>query len=319
MRERRARAQRLRALGGGSGALASSRRRGSCSLAGVQRRVVLFATHLAEPASPALEHASVVAGLFDADVLLVHAQTSFWRGWVTSGLAERQAADRLAEWARALEARGVHAESAPVLRVHAAEAILGFAQRGDIDAVVVGASRTRSLLAPRGTTVDTVARLARPPIWVRRGLASPVRKVLCGVDGSGHSREALSLAARIAARAGASLIVVGAIDDRTAHPLGASADDVEAGARAYKRRRVDELDAFVDHSELHGVTPQRRWLWGQPGYVLAAEAADARCDLLVLGRSGAGVARRLPSSSTGDRLLRAAPCSVLVAAASATE
>ncbi len=280
----------------------------------VQRSVILFATDLAEPAEPSIEHARVVARLFDADVLLVHAQTSSWRGWVSSGLVERQAADRLERWAGELEARGVHAECAPVLRVHAAEAILGFGYAADVVLVVVGAAQRTPVQRLRGTTAETVARLAGPPVWVRRGVAMPVQRVLCGVDGSERSRQALSLAARIAQRAGASLVVASAIGDATLHALGASPDDVDAGARAYKRGRAAALDWFVDESELHGLRPERRWLWGHAEYVLAAQAADLRSDVLVLGRSGPGARRRL-LGGTAERLLREAPCSILITSA----
>lgn len=278
----------------------------------MQPRVILVATDFEESRDTLLDHTEALARLYGAEVQLVHAQPSFWKNWISSGLTDRQAADRLNRWAEALSERGVRTSCAPVLRGQVAEAILEHADSQEVGLITIGASNKSGLGRMLGATAEAIARFASQPVWIRRSPTTRLKKVLCGVDGSESSKRALAAAVWISERSGARLTVTCALEDPTPHALGTPPSEVDAAAAAYRKRRAEELDGFVDDAGHGEGVAERRWIWGRPAEALAALVADEGFDLLVIGRAGVGNVRRLLLGSTATRLLREAPCSVLL-------
>ena len=139
-----------------------------------------------------------------------------------------------------------------------------------------------------------------------------LREVVVGVDRSAEAQAALALACSLADAAGARLTAVAVVDDRlpaTVAPAGMAIelvqwDELVESHRAQTERLLAELAERAP-----AVTTELRV--GEPAEELAAAAA-ADADLLVIGSRRWGPLSRLVVGSTGEELVREAPCSLLL-------
>jgi nucleotide-binding universal stress UspA family protein len=138
-----------------------------------------------------------------------------------------------------------------------------------------------------------------------------LRRVVVGVDRSPESQAALALAEPLAAAAGAQLDAVAVVDDRlpaTVAPAGMAIELVQwdelVGAHREQTQRL--LAELAERTP--GLATELRV--GEPAEELAAAAEGA--DLLVIGSRRWGPLAHLVIGSTGEELLRDAPCSLLL-------
>jgi nucleotide-binding universal stress UspA family protein len=160
-------------------------------------------------------------------------------------------------------------------------------------------------------TSDPAAAVARGlPETLTMAEPSLFRTILCPVDFSIHSRQALSYAALIAAKKNARLVVVFVED-----PLLAAAAAVAYNEKALVERGRKELRRLVERT----IKPFRLPLKsvtldvaiGKPHDVINWTTTNLKCDLIVMGSHGATGANRLMIGSTTHRVLRTSPLPIL--------
>ena len=148
--------------------------------------------------------------------------------------------------------------------------------------IVVMTPHDRGRLATVLATSVTIARPPdRVPVLCARGEARPYRRILVPTDFTPRSRAALRLAARLGAFFGSEVTVL--------HAIGSGQDD--EGARA-------ALARFVPR-ELSWLAPRLAVERGAPGAAIVRAAERMAADLVVV-------------STGAERVIRQAPCSVLV-------
>jgi universal stress protein E len=144
-------------------------------------------------------------------------------------------------------------------------------------------------------TEATVDRLGgKVPVLCARGEARPYRRILVATDFSQVSRRALRLAGRVATLFGADVAVVHAVPDP------AEAD----GARA-------ALQRFIP-AGLAARSPRLVVEAGDPCTVILSAAAAVDADLVVLSTRGRDSLRDAVIGTRAQRVIRHAPCPVLV-------
>ena len=185
-------------------------------------------------------------------------------------------------------------------RRHASLIVVGSAHRGTVGRVLAG-----------DVTMGTMHGAECPVIVAPRGYAErgcALQTIGVGFDGTPESRAATELARDLAKAAGGRLKVIRALEPPS--PGGpALGYDAEWAQRAEERREEvqAELDALL--AELGDIAT---------GEVVVGDAATElayagnELDLLVTGSRGYGPVRRLMLGSTSTRLVREAPCPVLV-------
>ncbi len=281
-------------------------------------RSILFATDFGEAATAALRELEELARRFDAEVVLAHAMPGFWRDWLSSGLVEKQEQERLESWAEKVRSAGIRARAEPLLRGNAAEAIVTLADRMRPSLIMMGAGEASLEHRLIGSTAGAVVRHAHEPVWVAKPKPDePLLDILCGVDGSPASGVALDAAASVCERYEGKLTVVSALHGPDFNPMGMSKHEIESEIAAYRERREQEVDAFIDERDLGGVEPARLYEWGLPADVLLSHADDEEYDLMVVGRRGRTGLSRVLLGSTAERVMRRIPCSLLVLPATA--
>ncbi len=137
--------------------------------------------------------------------------------------------------------------------------------------------------------------------------------VVVGVDGSEASRHAAGLATDLARHNNAELYIVTVVRP----PEGwwgvvGSPPPPDAMAAALTKAQREVLDTTVDSLDLEGMTWDTVEEIGDPAAALANVCRDRNADVLVVGRRGAGLIERLVLGSVADRVVRYAPCPVLV-------
>lgn len=134
--------------------------------------------------------------------------------------------------------------------------------------------------------------------------------ILCPVDFSPHSRQALTYAAILAARSGGRLTVIFVED-----PLLAAAASVRYRERALIDKARKELRAVVERTIAQYDVPWSRITLdvavGSPHKVIDWTAAQMKCNLIVMGAHGWTGANKLMLGSTTHRVLRRSPLPVL--------
>lgn len=151
----------------------------------------------------------------------------------------------------------------------------------------------------------TPARPAEPPLW----LGAVFDRIVCGVDGTESARTAVRQALTLLP-ARRSLELVSVVEESPV-PWGAEA------ARAELSRRSAEAQRAL--ADAHALCPRAATCLavGDPGPVLVAEVRALGATLVAVGAPRAGRLGGLVLGDAGTHLLQRAPCSVLVARASA--
>ena len=128
-------------------------------------------------------------------------------------------------------------------------------------------------------------------------------KILVGYDGSEAARRALVHAAELVGRGG----TLGVINVITTQAVSSRLETVRDGERGQQRKLLQEAKMLLGEWEVQ-MTPVKAV--GDPATEIRAAAEESGAGIVVVGR-GSGL-RRLIHGSVSTRLVRQAPCDVLV-------
>jgi nucleotide-binding universal stress UspA family protein len=194
------------------------------------------------------------------------------------------------------------------------DALQALAEKGEADLIVLGSTHRAHLgsVAP-GSVAEHLLHGARCRLVIAPNGYSQtdhsqdrLRVAAVGFDGMAESYAALDEAGRLAAKFGGSLRVIGVATPIPAMGAGAAA---QAGAEAGPDFQTQLNTAVAElPSELRALPVFER---GDPVQKLL-DAAEMGVDLLVLGSRGFGPVMRLLIGSVSSRVIRKAPCPVLV-------
>jgi nucleotide-binding universal stress UspA family protein len=179
--------------------------------------------------------------------------------------------------------------------------VMGTQGRHGLDGWLLG-SVTETVLRHAPCPVLTIAPRSRP--------ASPAHfdTILCPVDFSPRSEHTAQEAGRLAAETGAHLVLLHVVERpgaaMAASPFGGedTREDVEENARR-RLRRLRQPGA--------GDSVEEMVLWGHPDREIVRLARDWPIGLIVMGAQG-GALDSPVFGSTAHKVVRAAPCPVLV-------
>lgn len=129
----------------------------------------------------------------------------------------------------------------------------------------------------------------------------PIQRILCPVDFSPASAKALAYSERLAAAAGAELVLVHAFDIPASHLYA----EIQNPADPAVRKQMEELPLPSGKAErvLHA---------GPAGEVICWLAAHRGCDLIVMGTHGRTGLKHLLLGSVAQYVTQHARCPVLI-------
>lgn len=206
---------------------------------------------------------------------------------------------------------------------HPSEAITKVAAENGIDLIVIRSRRRPRASMLLGSTAEALCRTAPCPVlvthpqereWIgEEAREINLRKVLVAYDFSGDSELALRRGLSLAKEFGAELHLL--------HVLAKPADDapevtwLPAGMAGIYQKAARRLQAAV--SAGFDLAPSQvvkcAVRWGKPYREILAYATEQEFDLVCMGAHGAEYGMSTLFGSNVDRVLRQAPCPVLVA------
>lgn len=228
-------------------------------------------------------------------------------------------ADRAVERLQEALARPGLAVSSTIRNGDPAQEILQAAEEFHADLIAVG-SKGRAGLAGLlvGSVARTVAKRSSRPVLVARPPRAGLRQVVVATDGSEHAEHAVRFSARLPLPDAAQVTVVHVVRPFTPFP-GPLRDPVEAfqAAVVEVQRRQEEAGAalLAEAKRLlaaEGRQAETALRVGDPATELLALAEERQADLILAGARGASFVEGLLMGSVSDRLLKEAPCSVLI-------
>jgi nucleotide-binding universal stress UspA family protein len=205
----------------------------------------------------------------------------------------------------ALETQALVERSAPKALHELAELeqadliVLGSSHRGRLGRIYPGSTATRLLhSAPCAIVVA--------PRGFGRHERAGLRQIAVGYDGLPEARAALRAAEELADAEGAALLLLAVAEPP---PLGSGYAITVASMTGALQERLNEGVADVRS----GVDASGEMLRGDAGPALVAWAIESDVGLIVVGSRGYGPVRRVLLGSVAVKLMREAPCPVLVA------
>jgi len=130
-----------------------------------------------------------------------------------------------------------------------------------------------------------------------------ITKILYATDFSSHSNQAYFHAVALAEKHGASLTIVFVYSPGFTGPEASGQGD----ERAYWRNQLEQIRPVDVRIPVHHV-----FLEGDPAREIVRYATDAGMDLIVMGTHWRTGLERLLMGSVAEKVMRDAPCSVLV-------
>lgn len=276
---------------------------------------------LTSKSDEALRYALTLAGVYEAELFVFHSLRGSSVDSVEEG-RQQQALDSIRETVTAMLTGGAMPDWKAIV-VHSentGDAIVNEAAERNADLIVMRSRRRPHRAALLGSTAEQICRTATCPVlvthseerdWVDHESQIQLKRVLVAYDFSDFSEFALNYAVSFAQEYQAELHLL--------HVLPPSMrEEPEISWQPYGQEGAYHTAA----RRLQKAVPAEAHLWcnvrhvvseGQPYREILSYAENNQIDLICLGAHGAGFGMRTLFGSNVDRVLRQAPCPVLVA------
>ncbi|HKO62621.1 MAG TPA: universal stress protein [Pyrinomonadaceae bacterium] len=283
---------------------------------------ILCPIDMSPDSDQALRYAIALARAYSAKLILLHCDLSGpgARTPDTQSEAAESIRESLQKYSGSADLEGLDWKSLVVTCDDAGETISREAAIFGVDLIVMRSRRRPHRAALLGSTAESVSRTAPCPVlvmhtderdWVR-GAQSRIelKRVLVAYDFSDYSELALNSALSFAQEYQSELHLLHVLPPFTVneseiswYPMGRESAYHKAALRLQKAVSA-EVHLWCDVK--HAVTE------GQPYREILNYAEKNKIDLICLGAHGAGFGMRALFGSNVDRVLRQAPCPVLV-------
>jgi len=281
---------------------------------------ILCPTDLSPDSDEALRYAIALAKAYNAQLILLHCET----GTVSLGsnaheLAAKRIIEALVEYSGASDVSGLDWKSLIVTGDDPGEVIAREAAIYRVDLIVMRSRRRPHRAALLGSTAESVSRLAPCPVlvmhtdehgWVSATDDIDLKRVLVAYDFSDYSELALSYALALSQEYQSELHLLHVMPPSTVteseiswYPLGQESAYHKA---AHRLQRAVPPEAHLWCEITHAVSQ------GKPYREILSYAEKHKIDLICIGAHGAEFGMQTLFGSNVDRVLRQAPCPVLV-------
>ena len=181
-----------------------------------------------------------------------------------------------------------------------------------------------------GSVTDQVVHTATTPVFVVQGaepvpLAAPeIKRILVPLDGSAFARQALPLAAELAANGNAQLILLEAIASTVEtmagfRPLGRSVPQYAEMIELLHWHAQQDLGALTEQLAQSGLNVKASIVNGHAAEVIVDEAVKQGADLIVMATHGYSGLKRWALGSVAHKVLHTATMPLVLVRAQAVE
>jgi len=272
---------------------------------------VLFATDFSPAAKVAEENVALLNKKYEMDISLIHVIPSFWKNWFSSGLAEKEAIQRLTIWQTDLLGEDANPEKLFVQIGNPTNEIISTSTKLNSELIVVARKiKNGETRYKAGTTAENVLRHADKSVMVCK--SKKISKILCAIDGSAHSEKVLSWSLDLAKRFAAKLDIVIVCHKENPISIGMDEEAIKEMEETVKEQITKRTATYLEKFDMSDIQADVHYLWGTPSHVILDMAEDYNCDLIVIGSKGDSTLEHALLGTTAEKVLRFAPCSLLV-------
>ncbi len=273
---------------------------------------ILFATDFSKAADSALESAVAAAKIFESELVVLAVIPEVKGSPIAVDMVRSQVELKLKELSEKITASGVKTADPIAVFGTPFDQILKHADSLDVNIVILGSGeKAEEDRFQLGITAEQLVRQSSKPVWiVKKGAAAAIKKILCPVDFSEHSRFALETAVHLARGFGAALTVLTAVE-----PLGKiygyDLKIPESAEREWLQNHEKDFDAFIKDFDFHKVDYAKLIRAGKPAAQILAAAGETSPDLIVMGSEGKTGLTRILLGSVAEKVIRELPCAVM--------
>lgn len=195
------------------------------------------------------------------------------------------------------------------------DAVVLFSEEFPTDLIIVG---TRGLSGIArfflGSVASRIARYAPCPVLVARNVHGPIQSVIAGYDGSRSARRAVHFLEKMPLSPDAKICLATMLTPASASGFlpGPLQGEINAIRRAEERTARKELAELAAEFGGEGRAVEIEVRDGDPPSGLLRIAAERNADLITVGAQGASEVQEFLLGSVSEKVLRHAPCSVLL-------
>ncbi len=293
----------------------------------MQLKKILMPTDFSDCANAALSQAVALAGRSGAELHLLHVVVMFDQGLHyrdpefpdIEKVYRRLEVDAAAEMTQLVEARKtmpLEVHESHCRSLEPAPAIVDYAEEHDIDLIVIGTHGRRGLRRfLLGSVAEEVVRTAACPVMTLRKNAATeesqeIERIVVPFDFSPDSEAAFGVAKELATLYSSRIDLVHAIQP----PIvagGMYGMPLPGPTMIDGTLEMEKALAEVAQSS-DGSAVETHVLEGSPAWEISEFASRTGANLIVIGSHGMSGMRRFLLGSVSERVLRSAPCPVLV-------
>jgi nucleotide-binding universal stress UspA family protein len=281
---------------------------------------ILCPTDLSADSDEAIRYALALSRAYNAELILLHCDIADVSTMKSKNEVAQTIKEALSRYSGEPDLNGLDWKSIVVNCDDAGEAITREAAKYRVDLIVMRSRRRPHRAALLGSTAESVSRTAPCPVlvmhtdernWVTGAETKiDLKRVLVAYDFSDYSELALKAGLSLAQEYQAELHLLHVLppfsleeSEISWHPLGREGAYHKA---AHRLQKVVPPEAHLWCEVKNAVSE------GQPYREILSYAEKNKIDLICLGAHGVGFGMRTLFGSNVDRVLRQAPCPVLV-------
>lgn len=288
---------------------------------------ILCPTDFSDASRHALDHAVAIARWYQSHITGLHVLDSGFvfeppilfaeRGGLKALPVDRDyLRNKLTDWMQPAAAAGIP-WSAHIEDGRPAEGVLQVARSLPADLIVIGTHGRRGFEhLVLGSVTERVLRQAVCPVLTvpPRGAVTstlPYKRLLCAVDFSEPSLQALQAAVSLAEEADADLTVLNVVDWPDDETFLVETFDAPDMRRQLEAQRARQLLAFIPEDARVFCRPSAKVAMGTPHREIVTAANSMSADLIVIGVHGRSTLDLALFGSTANQVVRRASCPVL--------
>jgi nucleotide-binding universal stress UspA family protein len=277
---------------------------------------ILVATDFSQASEDALKSAVTLAAMNASKIYLLHVIPLALKlfGWtIDQSPLLKETNIILQEKIKAIRQGGVSEAEAIVMLGRPQEDISSQAEALDASVIMIGSGeKDKGDRFPLGVTAENIIRASSIPVWVvKRGSSERIKKILCPVDFSVHSRRALINAMELSRMFGAELQVL-TVAEKLPRVYRAMPLYLGNGEADWEKHCQNELDNFLLKVDFGKIAWSKAVRSGEPYEEVLKAVAETGTDLLVMGSLGSTGLVRILMGSVAEKIARELPCSLVM-------
>lgn len=277
---------------------------------------ILLATDFSQASQDALKQAVILATKNASKIYLLHVipQVIKLYDWTIDHASLIREANSILQENLEEMRRGVVSEAEAIVVVgNPREEIISQADSLEVNVIMIGSGeKEKGDRFPLGVTAENIIRGTSRPVWVvKRGASEGIKKILCPVDFSSHSRRALVNAVDLSIMFGAELQVV-TVAEKLPRAYRGLPLYLESGKADWEKYCQKELEKFLRNFNFEKIAWNKSVRSGEPHEEILKAAAEMGADLMVMGSLGRTGLFRILMGSVAEKIARELPCSLVM-------